>query len=241
MKRSPSYQSVLNTVIPDRGFDFSSDYEVNNALGIVQYSRSRQEEAKSAERLGFLRETAKTFRKTIAIDSENVGAHYGLGLAYAEIAGSDDAGAPKPNRSTRPGSSDEVNRFAAAKTPADRAKPAAAIGRMVAGLLSRPRAEFGSRLNPLQSVAKALDAAIAVEADPAAEAAIARTLATTHKALHAMYKPDETAEGRAIGLAVKDNPAAEQNARSVVIHPLHRPGAPGIDPKPVPVAARESR
>jgi hypothetical protein len=38
---------------------------------------------------------------------------------------------------------------------------------------------------------------------------------------------------------VKDNPAADQNARSVVIHPLHRPGAPGINAKPVPVAARE--
>ncbi len=46
-----------------------------------------------------------------------------------------------------------------------------------------------------------------------------------------MFKPDETAEGRAVGIARRTNPAADQNAQSIVIHPLHRPGAPGIEPQ----------
>ena len=58
-----------------------------------------------------------------------------------------------------------------------------------------------------------------------------------------MFKPDETAEGRAVAIARKASPAADQNAQSIVIHPLHRPGAPGIDPKPLvhTVATREAQ
>jgi hypothetical protein len=43
-----------------------------------------------------------------------------------------------------------------------------------------------------------------------------------------MLKPDETAEGRAVAIARRDNPAADQNAQAIVIHSLHRPGAPGL-------------
>ena len=97
MKRSSKYKSVLATVIPNRGFDFSLDYEVNNALGQVQYSRSRQEEAGSPERVALLREaTIKTFRQTISIDSENV------------------AGALRPRASPMPNSPE---------TPARRSRP----------------------------------------------------------------------------------------------------------------------
>ena len=45
-----NYESVLATKIPDRGFDFSGDYEVINSLGTVLYSRSRQEPLDSPER-----------------------------------------------------------------------------------------------------------------------------------------------------------------------------------------------
>jgi hypothetical protein len=44
-----------------------------------------------------------------------------------------------------------------------------------------------------------------------------------------MFKPDENAEGRAIAKARRSNPAADQNAQSIVIHSLHRPGSPGIE------------
>ena len=38
-----------------------------------------------------------------------------------------------------------------------------------------------------------------------------------------MFRPDETAEGRAVAIARRNDPAANQNAASVVIHPLHPP------------------
>jgi tetratricopeptide (TPR) repeat protein len=237
------FESVLGTNIPDRGFDFSLDYEVNNALGAVVYSRSRQEDAKSVERLALLLKAAKIYRHTIEIDSENVGAHYGLGLAYGELA-TDAVPAPKgADEKVEPSVLVDLARKIAQPetTRADRATLSAELGRKIARFLKAQRPEFGSRLTPLQVVVERLGGIFDTEADPAVRASLAATLATTHKALHALYKPDELAEGRAIGAAVKDNPAADQNARSVVIHPLHRPGAPGINPTPVPVAARESK
>ena len=62
----------------------------------------------------------------------------------------------------------------------------------------------------------------------------------THQALHERLKPDETAEGQAFAAARRKDPAANQNAQSIVIHSLHRPGAPGID-RPGPDGRRSAR
>jgi hypothetical protein len=51
-----------------------------------------------------------------------------------------------------------------------------------------------------------------------------------------MLKPDETAEGRAVATARRNDPAANQNAQSIVIHSLHRAGAPGVE-TPIRAAA----
>ena len=53
-------------------------------------------------------------------------------------------------------------------------------------------------------------------------------LEVAHRRLHERLKPDETAEGRAFALARQKDPAANHNSESIVIHSLHRPGAPGI-------------
>ena len=67
-----------------------------------------------------------------------------------------------------------------------------------------------------------LGPAWASEPDPEAQAALARALEVTHKTLHRLLKPDETAEGRAVANARRNDPAANENAQSIVIHPLHR-------------------
>ena len=238
------YESVLSTKIPDRKFDFSQDYEVINALGSVSYARARQEPLKSPTRLEFLRKTVATFQRTIAIDSENINAHHGLGLAYAELAtGGDDPSPPTAFSGTAdPDSLRELARSATdGKAPADsRASAARQLGQAVALFVSGPRLDFVSRLNPLHEVVEALGPAFSAEADPRVRLALARALSTTHKALHSMFKPDETAVGRAVGIARKNNPAADQNAQSIVIHPLHRPGSPGLETATGKVASREN-
>ena len=52
--------------------------------------------------------------------------------------------------------------------------------------------------------------------------------ADEHRRLHEIYKPDDTARGRAVGLARQKYPAANAAAEALVIYNLHRPGAPGL-------------
>ena len=81
------YESILKTKVPAQNFDFSGDYIVIDALANVLYQRLRQEEVGSPERLAGLKKTVATARKTIALDSEDVNAHYILGLCFSELAG----------------------------------------------------------------------------------------------------------------------------------------------------------
>lgn len=227
------YRSVLDTRIPARKFDFSRDYEVNNALGLALYNRARLETVGSAERLRRMEEAVSTWRRTLAIDSENISAHYGLGLVYAELARG-----PVPSASSVLSATtvDADALLALSRTatdgrrvPAERAGAARLLAGYVPVFVRSPRADFRSRLDPLLQVVQRLGDNRQLEANAEARAGLASALAASHKALHAMYKPDETAEGRAVAIARRNNPAADQNAQSIVIHPLHRPGAPGLE------------
>jgi tetratricopeptide (TPR) repeat protein len=239
------YESVLNTRIPERGFDFSLDYEVINLLGSTLYSRARQEALGSPERTEFLRKTVAAYRRTLAIDSENVFAHHGLGLAYAALAEGTIDPSDEPGSEPSPTVTQLETLAQAASdpkaTPVSRGNFARKLARAIPAFASGPRPEFGSRLNPLHAVVERLGPAFALETEPETAALQARALAAVHKTLQSLFKPDETAEGRAVGIARKNNPAADQNAQSVVIHPLHRPGAPGLAPKPGTVAVRENQ
>lgn len=82
-------RTVLEMRVPDRSFDFSLDYEVINLLGQTLFDRAKQvrgsaEEA-TARRKAFLEQAIEQFTKTLAIDTENVSAHYNLSLVYREL------------------------------------------------------------------------------------------------------------------------------------------------------------
>ncbi len=52
-----------------------------------------------------------------------------------------------------------------------------------------------------------------------------------HNAEHLKVKQDDTAQGRAVGLARQKYPAANLAAEAIVIYPLQRDGAPGLNTK----------
>lgn len=139
-----NFRAVLTTKIPDRNFDFSKDYEVINLLGETLFERAKQQRGKAREatRNTFLNDAVEQFNKTLEIDSENVTAHYNLGLIYTLLDDEDKA--------------------------------------------------------------------------------------NTHQKKHAIYKPDDTARGRAVGLARQKYPAANAAAEALVIYNLQRPEAPGL-------------
>ncbi len=242
-----SFESVLATRIPSRKIDLSLDYEVNNELGQATYARARLEPIQSAERRALLEKTIATFRRTLKIDSESDSAHYGLGLAYGDPAWKDPA-TPLSEKSPDPaGGVDPDTLIAKARAAANAATLAPARGevcrvlaRGVAQFMDGPAPRFQSRLEPLHELAEILGPAWETEPDLTVKNALARPLEIIHKRLHERLKVDETAEGRAFALARKRDPAANHNAQSIVIHSLHRPGAPGLDKPAATTAAPRS-
>jgi tetratricopeptide (TPR) repeat protein len=68
-------------------FDFSRDYEVINLLGQTVFDRALQirDPARADERKSRLQEAVEIFGRTLAIDSENIDAHYNLSQLYAQL------------------------------------------------------------------------------------------------------------------------------------------------------------
>ncbi len=246
-----SFELVLNTRVPERKFDFGLDYRVLDELGFAYYALARTElPVTSPAHAENLRKAIETYRRTLAIDSEDVSAHDGLGKCYGDpawaggaTAASDegDARAPAP-ASSQPVDPDSLLQLVTAiagprATPDAQRDRARELTRNVRRFIDGPRPRYQSRLEPLHDLAETLGPVWWAESDPEARAALARTLETVHRQLFKLLKPDETAEGRAFALARGMDRAANHNAQSIVIHSMHRVGAPGIDPPAAATAA----
>jgi len=70
-----------------REFDFSQDYRLLNELGQTLYERAKEErgDERRDERSKLLEEAKGWFEKTLAIDQENLAAHYNLALIHGEL------------------------------------------------------------------------------------------------------------------------------------------------------------
>ncbi|MBM3955855.1 MAG: hypothetical protein FJ309_14785 [Planctomycetes bacterium] len=91
-----NFRKVLEDRSPEmiaRGFDFSLDYEVRNLLGQTLFDLAAQFRggAAAAERTALLEAAAAEFAKTLALDSENVSAHYNLQLIHGQLGDADRA------------------------------------------------------------------------------------------------------------------------------------------------------
>ncbi len=84
-----------------RGFDFSKDYEILNELGQSLFERAKMERGpeRQAAHRKFLEEAAVAFNKTLALDPENLTAHYTLALIDADLG--DQAGAEEHRKLAR--------------------------------------------------------------------------------------------------------------------------------------------
>ena len=247
-----SFESVLATKVPDRKFDFSLDYEVINELALGAL-RPGHERAGRRVRSGAT--ISRRRSRPIAAPSPSIPRTSAPTTAWAWPT------------ATRPGATSSGRARAAACSTAGRQSRAARARRSrEAGRLDRrsqgpPRPSAGrgrcgwpaTSLDSWTARGRAISRGWSRctrwsrswarpgtrETDPDAGPALAQALEVTHERLHERLKPDETAEGRAFRLARQRDPAANLNAQSIVIHSLHRPGAPGID-QPVTTAARRS-
>ncbi len=76
-----------------RGFNFQNDYQVINELGITLFYRSQRlfAEQQQDQRGRLLKQAVEQFKRTLALDSENVTAHYNLSLIYSQLGESERA------------------------------------------------------------------------------------------------------------------------------------------------------
>ena len=90
-----NFSSILDDTAEtrSRGFDFSSDYRLLNELGQTIFERAKQERAAevSARRRAMMAEAAGWFERVLALDPENVTAHYNLALLAEEMSDPDRA------------------------------------------------------------------------------------------------------------------------------------------------------
>lgn len=78
-------RSALSEKVPEKGFDFSLDYEVINLLAATLFDLGKQELSGSDKQKELLKEAAAMYLKTINIDPENFTAHYGLQQVYDRL------------------------------------------------------------------------------------------------------------------------------------------------------------
>ncbi|HUR47213.1 MAG TPA: multiheme c-type cytochrome [Candidatus Saccharimonadales bacterium] len=93
-KAITEYRSILEDRYPEldkRGFDFSKDYEVINELGQTLVERSKSERGDRNKRDEFLKQAAEQFEKTLALDSENLTAHWNLYLIHDQLGDAREA------------------------------------------------------------------------------------------------------------------------------------------------------
>jgi hypothetical protein len=93
-----NFRAVIGTQFAEarkREFDFGKDYTALGELGQTLYERAKMERGPQAQaqREALLREAAEWFEKVLVLDSEDLAAHYNLGLIAAALG--DEARAEK--------------------------------------------------------------------------------------------------------------------------------------------------
>ena len=81
------------TARKERGFDFSKDYVVLNMLGQTLFDQAKRIRGtkRKAERDAKLQEAIVALKRTLAIDTENVEAHFTLQQVYSQLGDGENA------------------------------------------------------------------------------------------------------------------------------------------------------
>lgn len=194
-----------------RGFDFTKDYVVWNALANRLYKRRSYEAEGSPVRREYLLRAVKAGERVLELDAEDVEAHDLLMHAYEELGKIDATGSvARPN-------ADWASKAIADAGNASEPKDARieACSQLIVGIPKLP----APRLASIREAFVKLRPAFHAEADPEMKEALAAILAVLHRESHAIYKPDEIARSTATQIYRAKNPIANYAARDRVIYP----------------------
>jgi tetratricopeptide (TPR) repeat protein len=203
-----------------RGFDFTRDYVVINQLGQTLFKRS-QFETSAARRDAFLRKAIARYESTLEFDPEDLDAHYGLTQCYRTLGLGLKAAPPAGEESTR---AEALEALAGKLLDAragreERLEAATRLGKAITQLGREKTAVKNQKRPRLDALVAKVRPFFERERDPDLRAAAAAVLGHLHRELHAIYRPDELATGRATARYRQKHPAANHAAEAIVIYP----------------------
>jgi tetratricopeptide (TPR) repeat protein/cytochrome b subunit of formate dehydrogenase len=214
-----------------RGFDFTKDYVVINGLARALFDRARVEGNNPPARDPFLLEAIEQYERTLRLDSENLQAHYGLHQCFRLLG----RAMPAVKTAAQPAATDEVSLQALAKTLLDgnaernaRLEAAARLSQAVIALGEEPVSASQPKRMRFETLLAQIEPYFRQESDAGLKATAAHVLDKLHQEMHAIFKPDDIAQSRAVQAHRQKHPAADHAAESIVIYPLNRKGAPGF-------------
>jgi tetratricopeptide (TPR) repeat protein len=207
----------------DRGFDFSKDYIVINELAATLFKRAQQEVGDPAARDGWLARAAQEYERTLEIDPEDLAAHYGLAQCYARLAeDAPKAEAGKPDRLDGQTLIELADHVMIGSTEA-RSRAAAQLAQAVTALAGKLSDPEHPKLPVLQAIMSRLKPAAQSDSDLGVRMVAADVLARCHRLAHAILRPDENAQDRAVAIYRKAHPEANHAAEAIVIYDLKPP------------------
>jgi Tetratricopeptide repeat/Cytochrome c554 and c-prime len=205
---------------PGRKFDFTQDYVVLDKLAQTLFKRALLEGDNPQEQRRFLEASVARYDQTLALDGEDLDAHYGLNQAYQRLGRSIQLPAVTINKATPEEVQQLADRLADGKaSSAARLETAAQLGRMLTEYGKEPTQPKSPKLPILKGLLPALKTAYQSATEPEARAALALVLGQLHLELHAIYRPDDSARARTTAIYRKNNPAANHAAEAIVIYP----------------------
>ena len=209
--------------VRERKFDFSKDYVVLAQLGSALFRRSQLEGDNPTAEREFLSKSAERFTQALALDTEDLDSHYGLKQVYERLSIRVDL----PPMSAGEVSVERLKELAKAATSGS------ANAKDEAAALSQALTAYGRvALNPqkprlpvLREMLPGLRSAfVAAHGDRGLQDALAASLATLHRELHLIFKPDDIARAKTTREYRAKNPAANAAAEAIVIYPTDREG-----------------
>jgi tetratricopeptide (TPR) repeat protein len=226
---SADFRKILDPKGQPAGFDFTGDYVVRNELARTLFTRAQQEGGDRQGRDDFLRRAVEEFERTLASESEDLEAHYGLKQCYEllgeEVAETVNLPAGKVAPPEEPELRQRLQDLAAVladgkQTPEARRRAAAELGAAVEDFGHRPTDPERPKLPVLQALREQCRKLYLDRGDPQMQTAAAHVLGEVHRAMHAIYKPDENAKDRTVALYRATHPAAREASQALVIYRL---------------------
>jgi tetratricopeptide (TPR) repeat protein len=205
----------------ERRFNFARDYVVLDELAKTLFKRALLEEPGTGTRQQFLSRAVTVYNQVLALDGEDLDAHFGLSQCYLLLAQKAEENQVKELANP---DADTLQALAARACNADeslvaRLEAAAQLRLALTAFGKEPTNPQSPKLPALKALLRILPPAYQDTTQPRLQAALAEALGHLHRELHLIYKPDDHARARTTALYRARNPAANHAAEAIVIYP----------------------